>query len=67
MLPKVGTYGIPFDRISCEGLVKGPLVCYFHLRVSCVSGKDDVDEDLCLGRGDGVGAEIGWVNLPCGH
>ena len=29
-----------------------------------VSGKDDVDEDLCLGRGDGAGAEIGWVNLP---
>ena len=36
----------------------------FHLRVS---GKDDIDEVLCLGRGDGAGAEIGWVNLPCGH
>ena len=40
VLPKVGTYGIPFDRIICEGLVKGPLVCYFHLRVSCVGGKE---------------------------
>ena len=34
MLPEVGAYGTPFDRIICEGLVKGPLVCYFHLRVS---------------------------------
>ena len=34
VLPTVGTYGIPSDRIICEGLVKGPLVCYFHLRVS---------------------------------
>ena len=27
-------YGRLADRIICEGLVKGPLVCYFHLRVS---------------------------------
>ena len=40
VLPEVGAYGTPFDRISCEGLVKGPLVCYFHLRVSCVGGKE---------------------------
>ena len=40
VLPEVGIYGIPCDRISCEGLVKGPLVCYFHLRVSCVGGKE---------------------------
>ena len=32
-----------FDRIICEGLVKGPLVCYFHLRVSCVGGKRNED------------------------
>ena len=33
-------YGLLTDRIICEGLVKGPLVCYFHLRVSCVGGKE---------------------------
>ena len=40
VLPEVGAYGTPFDQIICEGLVKGPLVCYFHLRVSCVGGKE---------------------------
>ena len=35
-----GTYGLLTDRIICEGLVKGPLVCYFHLRMSCVGGKE---------------------------
>ena len=27
-------YGRLIDQIICEGLVKDPLVCYFHLRVS---------------------------------
>ena len=40
VLPEVAAYGTPFDQISCEGLVKDPLVCYFHSRVSCVGGKE---------------------------
>ena len=54
VLPEVGAYGTPFDRISCEGLVKGPLVCYFHLRMSCVGGKETrmvVFRNVAAGQG----------------
>ena len=33
-------------RIICEGLVKGPLVCYFHLRVCGVRGKRNEDDGV---------------------
>ena len=61
MLPKVGAYGTPFNRIICAGVSKGPLVCAFHLRVSWMDEKendddddddDDDDGDRC---GDGAG------------
>ena len=28
-------YGLLTNRIICAGVSKGPLVCAFHLRVSC--------------------------------
>ena len=63
MLPLVGVWA-PYLLNNLCGRIQGSSSSVFHLRVS---GNDDVDEDLCLGRADGAGAEIGWVNLPCGH
>ena len=60
VLPEVGVYGTPFDRISCEGLVKGPLVCYFLLRVSCVGGKE---MRMVLFRTWPRGRALGALNL----
>ena len=46
VLPTVGAYGTPFNRIISAGVSKGPLVCAFYLRVSWMDEKeDDADED----------------------
>ena len=45
VLPTVGAYGTPFNRIISAGISKGPLVCAFHLRVSWMDEKEDDDDD----------------------
>ena len=57
----VGTYGIPFNRIICAGVSKGPLVCAFHLRVSCrwMTMMMMVMMVVLIGVAMGQGVEIG--------
>ena len=50
----MGTYGIPFNRIICVGVSKGPLVCAFHLRVLAGDEKYDDDDDGGDRSGDGA-------------
>ena len=54
VLPTVGPYGTPFNRIICAGVSNGPLVCSFHLRVSG-DEKDDDDDGGVDRSGDGAG------------
>ena len=66
VLPTVGIYGTPFNRIISAGVSKGPLVRSFLSRVSWMDEKEeDDDDDGGVRSGDGAGAEIGWVNLSC--
>ena len=57
VLPTVGAYGTPFNRIICAGVSKGPLVLRFPF--ACELQVDDDDDDGDDGgvdrSGDGAG------------
>ena len=56
-------YGLLTNRIICAGVSKGPLVCAFHLRVSCrwtmmMMMMMVVLIGVAIGQGVEIGAEL---------
>ena len=56
---KAGTYGIPFNRIICAGVSKGPLVCAFHFASVWLVMKKMMMMMVVIGVAMGKGVEIG--------